>query len=94
MPLRLRSLFGKTSTSRAIEETTTFGADRDELERRYRDARAAYIEASNDLTRYGVRYNELVADVPDSIDLSGYAGMEREPTKPRIVMAHELDSDR
>lgn len=94
MPLKLRSIFGTTSTVRAIERTAAFGAGRDELERRYRDARAAYIHASNDLSRFGIRYDELLSDVPDSIDLAGYEGIDREPTKPRIVKAHELDAER
>lgn len=92
--MKLRTILGITKTTRAMEATTEFGADRAELERRYREARAAYIEASNALTRFGIRYDELIADVPDSIDLASYSGTEREPTKPRMVRADELDPER
>ena len=94
MSLKLRSILATTKTTRAMERTAAFGADRNELERRYRAARAAYIDASNDLTRFGIRYDELISEVPDSIDLAGYDGTEREPTKPRIVTASELDPER
>jgi hypothetical protein len=94
MPLTLRSILSTTKTARAIDRTAAFGTDRDALERRYREARAAYIHASNDLSRFGIRYDELLSDVPDSIDLAGYEGIEREPTKPRIVKANELDPER
>lgn len=74
-----------------MQRAQDFGAERDEVERRYRDARAAYIAASKDLSRFGIRYEALVADVPDSIDLSDRDGTEREPARPRIVSADELD---
>ncbi len=94
MPLKLRDILGTTKTTRAMDRAAAFGADRDELERRYREARAAYIQASNDLTRFGIRYDELVSEVPDSIDLANSAGTEREPVKPRMVRADELDAER
>ena len=94
MPLKIRHLFVTTKTMRAMQRVGDFGADRDEVERRYREARAAYIAASNDLTRFGIRYDELITDVPDSIDLSGRTGTKREPIKPRIVTSDELDAER
>jgi len=94
MTVKFRDLFGTSKTMRALQRAAEFGSDRDEVERRYRDARAAYIEASNDLSRFGIRYDELAADVPEAIDLAGYAGTEREPVKPRIVTADELDVER
>ncbi len=92
--MRIRDLFGTTKTMRAMQRAADFGADREDVERRYRDARAAYIEASNDLTRFGIHYDELMSDVPDSIDLRGRPGTKREPMKPRIVKADELDAER
>jgi hypothetical protein len=92
--MRIRDLFGTTKTMRAMQRVADFGADRDEVERRYRDARAAYIEASNDLTRFGIKYNELISEVPDSIDLRDRPGTKREPMKPRIVMSDEFDAER
>ena len=94
MTVKFRDLLGTSKTMRALQRAAEFGSDRDEVERRYRDARAAYIEASNDLSRFGIRYDELAADVPEAIDLAGYAGTEREPVKPRIVTADELDVER
>lgn len=94
MTIQFRHLFGTSKTKLAMQRAAEFGSDRDEVERRYRVARAAYIEASNDLSRFGIRYDELAADVPESIDLAGYAGMEREPAKPRIVTPDELDVER
>ena len=69
MPLKVRDLFGTTKTMRAMQRASEFGADRDEGERRYWDARAAYLQASKDLGRFGIRCDELVSVVPDSIDL-------------------------
>lgn len=93
MRLNLYSLFGPTKTTRAIQRVATLGAERDEIERRYREARAEYISASQDLTRFGIRYDELLSEIPDSIDLAGYQGSEREPAKPRNVTANELDPE-
>jgi hypothetical protein len=94
MPLKLGDLFGTSKTMRALQRAAEFSSDRDEVERRYWDARAAYIQASNDLRRFGIRYDELAATVPEAVDLAGYFGMEREPAKPRIVTADELDAER
>ncbi len=88
--MKIRHPFGTTKTMSAMQRAAAFGADRDAMERRYWDARAAYVEASNDLIRFGARYDELCAEVPESIDLTKFAGTEREPIKPRIVTADEL----
>jgi hypothetical protein len=59
-----------------------------------RAAREAYVTVSNVLCRLGIRSDEWVSNIPDSIDLAGNSETERTLTKPRNVAADELGRER
>lgn len=69
------------------------GRQRDGIERRYHAARAAFIEAARDLREYGQRYAERAAAVPAGVDLTSHAETSREPIRPELVTADELDTE-
>lgn len=83
----------KSITNNSIARAVALGQERDAIEQRYERARAEFIESSQELRRYRELYAQIVATIPDSIDLTGDQDAHREPIMPMLVTAGELDSE-
>lgn len=79
-----------SQTNNAIARAIALSKDRQTIEDRYLLARAEFIQAAQQLQRFGVVYDRLLSDVPDSIDLAHYPGLQQEPLLPQLVTAMEL----